>query len=67
MTPAAVRAARVTLGSRVGRDKISQHELAAMLRMGKNGWQSISRWEQDGNTIPGPAQIAIECLLNHGR
>lgn len=31
--------------------------------MGKNGWQSVSRWEQDGNTVPGPAQVAVELLL----
>lgn len=31
--------------------------------MGKNGWQSVSRWEQDGNTIPGPVQVAVESLL----
>jgi hypothetical protein len=31
--------------------------------MGKNGWQSVSRWEQDGATIPGPVQVAVESLL----
>lgn len=34
--------------------------------MGKNGWQSVSRWEQDDNTIPGPVQVAIEALLKTG-
>lgn len=58
MTPTELRAARKRLG-------LTQHGLAEALRMGKNGWQSISRWEQDGNTVPGPAQVAIECLLEH--
>lgn len=56
MTPAELRTARARLG-------LTQHGLAKALRMGKNGWQSISRWEQDGNTVPGPAQVAIELLL----
>jgi DNA-binding XRE family transcriptional regulator len=54
--PAELREARKRLG-------LTQHGLAAALRMGKNGWQSVSRWEQDGNTIPGPVQIAVESLL----
>lgn len=58
MTPADLRKARKRLG-------LTQNELAGALRMGKNGYQSVSRWETDGNTIPGPAQVAIECLLNH--
>jgi hypothetical protein len=35
--------------------------------MGKHGWQSISKWEQDDFTgeIPGPVTLALECLLNH--
>jgi transcriptional regulator with XRE-family HTH domain len=58
MTPAELRTARKALG-------LSQHGLAERLRMGKSGWQSVSRWEQDGNTIPGPVQVAVECLLAH--
>lgn len=58
MAPADLRAARKTLG-------LSQHGLAEALRMGKSGWQSVGRWEKDGNTIPGPVQIAVECLLRH--
>jgi transcriptional regulator with XRE-family HTH domain len=58
MTPADLRKARKRLG-------LTQNELAGALRMGKNGYQSVSRWETDGSTIPGPAQVAIECLLNH--
>jgi len=59
LTPADLRAARKSLG-------LTQRGLAEALRVGKNGWQSVSRWEQDGNTIPGPEQVAIECLLRHG-
>lgn len=58
MTPAELRAARRQLG-------LTQTELARELRMGKNGWQSVSRWEKDGNTIPGPVQVAVSCLLEH--
>lgn len=58
MTPTDVRAARKALG-------LSQHGLAEALRMGRSGWQSVGRWEKDGNTVPGPVQIAIECLLRH--
>jgi DNA-binding transcriptional regulator YiaG len=59
VTPADLRAARKALG-------LTQHGLAEALRMGASGWQSVSRWEKDGNTIPGPAQVAVECLLKHG-
>ena len=58
MTPADFRNARKTLG-------LTQHELAEALRMGKHGWQTISRWENGGSPIPGPVQIALDCLLNH--
>ena len=58
MTPTELRRARKRLG-------LTGHGLAAELRMGKSGWQSVSRWEQDGSTVPGPVQVAIECLLNH--
>lgn len=56
VTPADLRTARKRLG-------LTQHGLAEALRMGKSGWQSVSRWESDGNTIPGPAQVAVESLL----
>jgi DNA-binding transcriptional regulator YiaG len=56
MTPAELRDARKRLG-------LTQHGLAEALRMGRHGWQSVSRWEQDGNTIPGPVQVAVEALL----
>ena len=59
MAPADLRTARKALG-------LSQKELAKALRMGEHGWQSVSRWERDGSSIPGPAQVAVECLLRHG-
>ena len=59
MKPADLRNARKRLG-------LTQHGLAEALRMGKNGWQSVSRWEQDGNTVPGPVQVAVEALAQGG-
>jgi DNA-binding transcriptional regulator YiaG len=61
VTPGDLRAARKRLG-------LTQHGLAKALRMGDHGWQSVSRWEQDGNTIPGPVQVAVEALIeaHHG-
>lgn len=57
MTPAVLRAARKTLG-------LSQAGLAEALRLSpKNGSRTIRIWETDGNTVPGPAQVAIESLL----
>lgn len=56
MTPAELRTARKALG-------LTQHGLAEALRMGTHGWQSVSRWEQDGNTVPGPVQVAVEMLI----
>ena len=60
MTPADFRKARHALG-------LSQKGLAKALRMGKWGWQTISKWEGDDyeGEIPGPVQVAMECLLNH--
>jgi hypothetical protein len=37
--------------------------LAEALGMGKHGWQSVSRWESDGGTIPGPVGVAVQLLL----
>ncbi len=56
MSPADLRAARKRLG-------LTQNGLAEALRMGKWGWQTISKWERDGSTIPGPVQVAIEGML----
>ena len=60
MSPRELRAARKRLG-------LTQHGLAEALRMGKNGWQSVSRWEQDGSTVPGPVQVAVEQMLSAAR
>ena len=56
MTPDQFRKARKRLG-------YTQKELAGALRMGKHGWQTISKWERDGATIPGPVSVALEGLL----
>lgn len=56
MTPAKLRTIRKALG-------LTQHALAKALRMGTHGWQSVSRWEQDGGTIPGPVQVAVLALV----
>ena len=58
MQPKDLRKARKRLG-------LTQTELARALRMGKNGYQSVSRWEADGSDIPGPVQVAVECLIKH--
>ena len=60
MTPAELREARKALG-------LTQHGLARALRMGKNGYQSVIRWEKDGNTIPGPVQVAVEAMMEKVR
>jgi len=60
--PSDLRAALVSLG-KPGKP-ITQKELARRLRMGKSGWQSVHRWIKDGNTIPGPVQVAVEAMLN---
>jgi DNA-binding transcriptional regulator YiaG len=56
LSPADLRAARKALG-------LTQHGLAGALGMGKHGWQSVSRWENDGGTIPGPVGVAVQLLL----
>ena len=57
MTPFDLRAARKALG-------LTQSGLAKELRMSeKNGDRSIRIWETDGNTVPGPVQVAVEGLL----
>lgn len=45
----------------------TQHSLAVALRMGKHGWQTISGWENGRTPIPGPVQLAMNCLLTHRR
>ena len=61
MTPSTFREARKAGG-------YTQKGLAAALRMGKHGWQTISKWESDSfdGDIPGPVQVAMEHLLNCG-
>lgn len=57
MTPADLRAARKSLG-------LSQTGLAEALRLSpSNGDRTIRLWETEGSTVPGPAQVAVECLL----
>lgn len=61
MTPAELRAARKTLG-------LTQRGLAEALRLSeKNGDRSVRIWEQDGNTVPGPVQVAVEMMLEQNR
>ena len=56
-TSAALYEARQALG-------MTQAELADALRLQKNGERTVRRWEQGEVPISGPAQIAIESLLN---
>ena len=57
MTTADFTAARKAMGH-------TQHTLAAALKMGKHGWQTISGWETGKTPIPGPVQVAMGHLLN---
>lgn len=66
ITPDQLREARAALGERRGLSRpVTQKELAAALEMGKHGWQTISAWENGDRPIPGPAAIAIRCLVEH--
>jgi DNA-binding transcriptional regulator YiaG len=56
MTPSELRAARKAID-------MTQHELATALRMGKWGFQTVSVWEKDGSTVPGPVQVAVLAML----
>ena len=57
MNPIDFRAARKALG-------LTQSGMAKALRLSeKNGDRSIRIWEQDGNTVPGPVQVAVEAML----
>ena len=56
MTRADLRTARKALG-------LTQKGLAEALQMGKHGWQSISKWERDGSTVPGPVAVAVGLML----
>lgn len=59
MTPADFRAARKSTG-------MTQKQLAAALKMGAHGWQTISRWESDSfeGQIPGPVQVALDHICH---
>lgn len=64
MTPAELRAARLALGQQGGLGReLTYHELAALLRMGKWGWQSVGKWQRGETAIPGTVELAIELLL----
>jgi DNA-binding transcriptional regulator YiaG len=54
---ATLRAARQRLG-------VSADGLAAKLRLGSNGGRTVRRWEAGEVPISGPAQVAIELLLD---
>jgi len=61
LTPSELKTARKALG-------LTQSGLAEALRLSpKNGDRSVRIWETEGNTIPGPVQVAVECLLHHGK
>lgn len=61
MTPAELRTARKTLG-------LTQSGLAKALRLSeKSGDRSVRIWEQEGSTVPGPVQVAVESMTErHG-
>lgn len=56
MTTDQLREARQKLG-------LSTAGLARALRLGKAGARTVRRWESGENHIPGPAQVAIEMML----
>ena len=58
MTPADFRTLRKGMGH-------TQHTLAVALLMGEHGWKTIGEWERGKRDIPGPVQVAINCLANH--
>lgn len=61
MEPAELRAARKTLG-------LTQSGLARALRLSeKNGDRSIRIWETEGNTVPGPVQVAVGFMLERAK
>ena len=61
MTPADLRTARKALG-------LTQSALAKALRLSeKNGDRSVRIWETEGNTVPGPVQIAVQFMLEQKR
>ena len=59
LTADQLRTARKSLG-------LTQHGLAERLLMGQHGWQAVNRWENGKHPIPGPVEVAVRCLLDHG-
>jgi transcriptional regulator with XRE-family HTH domain len=61
MLPNDLREARKALG-------LTQAGLAKALRLSeKNGGRSIRIWEAEGNTVPGPVQVAVYYMLKELR
>lgn len=60
MTPAEFRDTRKRLG-------LTQQGLAEALRMGRWGWQTISKWESGKQPVPGPVQVALDLMLRRGK
>lgn len=61
VTPSDLRAARKALG-------LTQSGLAKALRLSeKNGDRSVRIWETEGNTVPGPVQVAVELMLEKAK
>ncbi len=57
MTPTDLRTARKTLG-------LTQSGLADALRLSpRNGARTVRLWEREGNTVPGPVQVAVMMML----
>lgn len=56
MTPDQLKEARRKLG-------LSTAGLARVLRLGAGGARTVRRWESGESGIPGPAQVAIEFML----
>lgn len=55
MSPEQVRSIRASL-------KLSQEDLARVLRLGPSGKRTVARWEAGDNPVPGPVSVALEAL-----
>lgn len=56
MTGKQFKAAREALG-------LTQFQSATAFNLGPFGRKAIGRWEKDGTTVPGPAQVAMRFML----
>jgi len=56
MTGKQFKAAREALG-------LTQFQAAMAFNLGPYGRKAIGRWEKDGTTVPGPAQVAMRFML----